>query len=224
MARDTVTPPSRATIFAGLFLALVAPFLSYLCASPIFGAAQTLTRIEWGTVIHWLNLFALIYLVLKIERQPLSSIGARPVRWWTIPAGVGLGIAMMLTFPLIAMLNSFLGLAMDEHFVTALMALPFWIRLLLVLTAGIFEETLFRGYAIERITYLTGSKWIAGFITLVAFTLAHTPAVGFTHLLPVFIVGAYMTALYLWRRDLVLNIVVHLVIDGVQLLLMPMAK
>jgi membrane protease YdiL (CAAX protease family) len=224
MDRDTVTPPSSPIIFAGLFLALVVPFLSYIRSSPILGDAKILTRIEWGTLIHWLNLFALIYLVLRIERQPLSSIGVRPLRWWTIPAGVVFAVAVILTFPLISMLNSFLGLVINQRYGAILMALPFWVRMLLVLTAGIFEETLFRGYAIERITYLTGSKWIAGFITLLAFTLAHTPAVGFTHLLPVFIVGAYMTALYLWRRDLGLNIVAHLVIDGAQLLLVPMFK
>ena len=38
--------------------------------------------------------------------------------------------------------------------------LPFLLRLGLVLTAGICEEFLFRGYAIERFTALTGKLWI----------------------------------------------------------------
>ena len=208
----------------GLFIALIGPYFSYLCVNSFFGEAQSLPRVEWGIVIHWLNLLALLFLVIRLEKLPLSSIGVRAFRWWTIPLAVGVAIAVVATFPLISMLNSALGMSTDQHLFTFLTSLSFGVRVMIVVTAGIFEETLFRGYAVERITQLTGSKWLAALITLLAFALSHVPAVGLTHLLPVFIVSVFVTALYLWRRDLVLNIVTHTVIDGIGLLLGPLAK
>ena len=95
------------------------------------------------------------------------------------------------------------------------------VRVVIVLTAGVFEETLFRGYALERLAAAFDSKWIAGGITVTLFTLAHFPAVGFQHLLPIFIVSMLITLLYLWRRDLVVNMIAHMTIDGVGLLLVP---
>jgi len=58
------------------------------------------------------------------------------------------------------------------------------------------------------------------------FTLAHIPARLLLNrdakLLPVFIVSVFVTLLYLWRRDLVINVVAHATIDGVGLLLAPL--
>ena len=114
---------------------------------------------------------------------------------------------------------SVLGLSSDAQFARRLLALPFVLRVILVITAGVFEETLYRGYAIERLAPLLRSRWAAAAVTLALFTLAHIPAVGLAHLAPVFIVSGFVTLLYLWRRDLVLNIVAHSTIDGISLLL-----
>lgn len=59
-------------------------------------------------------------------------------------------------------------------------------------------------------------------MTVALFTLAHIPAVGLAHLLPVFIVSMFVTLLYLWRRDLVVNVTALATIDGVALLLVPL--
>jgi membrane protease YdiL (CAAX protease family) len=89
------------------------------------------------------------------------------------------------------------------------------------LTAGVFEETLYRGYALERLTMIWGSKWAAAVVTVALFTLAHLPVVGIAHLLPVGIVSVFVTLLYLWRRDLILNMAAHATIDAIGLLLAP---
>jgi len=216
--------PSRSVIYLGLVVALVLPYLTYLLVGGIFGKEQSVARVVIGMVVHWINLLAVLFVVLQLERQPLSSIGLRPWRWGTLFFGVLAGFVVLLSYPLIAMLNSRLGLTTDESLFRFLASLSFWIRLGVVLTAGFFEETLYRGYAFERITYLTGSKWLAGVVTLAAFTLMHIPAVGFVHLLPVFIVGLFVTLLYIWRRNLALNIVAHIVIDGIALLVLPALK
>jgi membrane protease YdiL (CAAX protease family) len=41
------------------------------------------------------------------------------------------------------------------------------------------------------------------------------------HLAPIFVVSSLITLLYLWRRDLVVNMVAHATVDGIALLLAP---
>lgn len=208
----------RPATLVGLLLALAGPMLAFLAPSAAYGATQTPARIAWGLLIHWINLAALIAIVLRAERLPLASIGVRPMRWWTVPLGVVAGVTITVLAGLISRL---LGLSGDPAFVTTLQALPFATRVLLALTAGIFEETLFRGYALERIATLLHGKWAAAGLTLAIFTVAHVPAVGFAHLAPVLIVSSLVTLLYLWRRDLVVNMIAHATIDGIGLLLAP---
>jgi membrane protease YdiL (CAAX protease family) len=203
----------------GLFLALVVPTLPPVIDSVFFGAAETSARVVWGTVVHWANFAALIAVVLLLEHQRLTSIGLRPLTWWTIPLGL---VAGLLIIPISSFLASAAGASADAHFAAFLLSLPFAMRLILVVTAGVFEETLYRGYALERLASLFGNKWLAAAVTVAFFTLAHLPAVGLAHLLPVFIVSVLITLLYLWRRDLVVNVIAHATVDGVALLLVPL--
>ncbi len=218
----THSPPPRQALspatLLGLLLALGAPTLAPVVVSVFLGSQQTGARIAWGIVVHWINFAAVIAVVILLERQRLNSIGLRRLHWWTIPLGVVAGLAII---PISALVSKALGASADARFAAFLQALPFTTRVLLVLTAGVFEETLFRGYALERLASAFKSEWAAAAVTVVIFTLAHVPAVGLTHLLPVFIASVLITLLYLWRRDLVVNIVAHLTIDGVGLLLIP---
>jgi membrane protease YdiL (CAAX protease family) len=72
----------------------------------------------------------------------------------------------------------------DPSFAFLLLSLPFTTRLLVVITAGIFEETLYRGYAFEHLATWLNSKWAVAGVTLPMFTLGHIPAVGLDHLVP----------------------------------------
>jgi CAAX protease family protein len=202
----------------GLFLALIVPLLVPIVDTFFYGAEQTSARIEWGVAVHWVNLAVLIAVVILAERQSLTSIGLRSLRWWTIPLGLLAGVAITA---LAGAVVRALGVSSDQHFTAFLQSLPFSMRLLLVVTAGVFEETLYRGYALERLASAFDSKWVAAAMTVAFFTLAHLPAVGLAHLLPIFIVSLFVTLLYLWRRDLVVNVVAHATIDGVGLLLVP---
>ncbi len=206
---------------AGLFVALVVPFLTYGVAEILYGGAQLSASIAVGLVVHWIHFAVLIAIVLLAEHQPLASIGLKALRWGTVPAGLLAGVAITL---LSNALVRALGLSVDTQVVSYLQSLPFVTRLLLVVTAGVFEETLFRGYAIERLTAISGSQWLAGLVTVTLFTLAHAPAFGFAHLPPICIVSVFITLLYLWRRDLVLNMIAHATIDGIGLLLAPILQ
>jgi membrane protease YdiL (CAAX protease family) len=221
-----VAPPSESRRLApatsvGLFIALGVPFLSYAVGRLIFGPAQSEARIVSGLAVHWVTLAGLIAVIVFWERLPLTSIGLRPVRWWTIPAGLLAGV--VITF-LSGACVSALRLGSDAHYATYLQSLPFILRLLLVVTAGVFEEVLYRGYAIERLTTMWRSRWAAAVVTLGLFVLAHLPVIGLAYLPPVGIVSVFVTLLYLWRRDLILNMIAHATIDGIALLVMPIAQ
>jgi membrane protease YdiL (CAAX protease family) len=210
-------PVPAATLW-GLLLALVVPTGLAFVAPPAYGTPQMAAFLTWGIAVHWANLAAVVAIVILAERQRPASIGLRPLRWWTLPLGLA---AAAIILPAAGFLAEAVGASADTRFAAFLQSLPFMTRLLLVLTAGIFEETLFRGYALERLASWLGNKWWAGAVTVAVFTAAHIPAVGLSHLLPVFIVSVLITLLYLWRRDLVVNIVCHITIDGVGLLLIP---
>lgn len=100
-----------------------------------------------------------------------------------------------------------------------LMATPFWYRLLLVTRAAVCEEILFRGYPILRIEELCGQTWIAAVVTWAVFTIAHLSSWGWAQLIVAGYGGVVLTVLYVWRRDLVCNIVAHFIGDGVGFLL-----
>jgi membrane protease YdiL (CAAX protease family) len=107
-----------------------------------------------------------------------------------------------------------LGLTRNASAAAEVFALPFAPRLRLVLRAAVVEETLFRGYPIERLTEILGNKWAAVLIPMVLFTAARVPFWGLAQAIPVVLASILMTLLYIWKRDLGLNIVAHLVIDG----------
>jgi membrane protease YdiL (CAAX protease family) len=100
----------------------------------------------------------------------------------------------------------------------ALMATPFWWRFISTIRAAVSEEVLFRGYAMERTEALTGSRLIAVFFSCAIFTLAHVSSWGWSHELIVAAGGMAFSLLYLWRRNLWVNIVAHFIVDAVSVL------
>ena len=208
----------RWTTVGGLCLALIAPVLPPLVGS-LFGWAEISTaRLWWGVVVHWVIFAAMLAWVLLVERQTLSSIGVRALRWRALPLGL---IAGTVILGVSGILIGMLHLKSDTSFAEYLMSQPWPTRLMLAITAGVFEETTYRGYALERLTSTLGSKWMAAAVTVLCFVFAHIPAVGLDHILPVLIVSIFITLLYLWRRDLMLNMIAHATVDAISLLVLP---
>jgi uncharacterized protein len=92
----------------------------------------------------------------------------------------------------------------------ALTALPLWFRIIVGATGGIVEETLYRGYAVERLARLTGRRWLGASLATLAFGAAHIPAwgVGFAAVADLQ-AGVVLVLFYLWRRALVANMLAH---------------
>lgn len=194
----------------GLVLAFGLPELGL--PKLLFGDTSIGARI--GREIVWVAFGALLLLwVTQIERLPLASIGLkRPSKGtlgWGLAATVALIATVMLTFAVIA---PALGLHQNMKQTAAIVQVPMWLLILTPIVAGVTEEILYRGYAIERIEFLTGNRWIAAVVSGAAFLLAHW-SWGPTQLILVAFATVILVGLYLWRRDLVCVMIAHVLAD-----------
>ena len=82
----------------------------------------------------------------------------------------------------------------------------------IVFRAGFVEELFYRGYAIERLESLGWPQWAAAIVPLVIFAAMHVTG-GPVNMLIAFTLGAILTAFYLWRQDLVANMIAHFLVD-----------
>jgi uncharacterized protein len=127
----------------------------------------------------------------------------------TLVGGVLLAGALHF-LPLTLPLQNALGSAGLQAGLQELSRMPVWFRVILGATGGMVEETLYRGYAVERLAMITGRPWLAGILSAVAFGLAHIPAWGMGFAIAADLpYGIVMTIFYLWRRDLLANILAH---------------
>lgn len=169
-------------------------------------------------VIWWILTLSVLFYVRRVELRPLSSIGFQKVSLQDMLAGLGAGIVMIAGFAVIY-LSVLPALHLSESSqVNELMVTPFWWRLISVIRAAIGEEVIFRGFAIERGREVFGSLRIAGVLSWIVFTLEHISTWGWSHVLIAGFGGLLLTLLYVWRRNLWINIIAHFVVDGVGLL------
>jgi membrane protease YdiL (CAAX protease family) len=88
-------------------------------------------------------------------------------------------------------------------------AMPVLLVLALILSAAVFEEILYRGYPLERLTEITGRRWVAVTLTLPLFVAPHLVFFGPEWLLYQGSATAAIYILFLWRRNLVANMLLH---------------
>ena len=182
----------RTPTIVGLIAAIAGPPLLVL-----LGRGASFTTKVLLEVAYWAIAAFVLWMV------PLKSIGLRRPTWMTWLSAAVLWIFCWFVLP--RGTTPEMQSALHE-----LAALPLWFRVVAGATGGIIEEILYRGYTIERLIWLTHRQWLAATVSVVAFTLAHIPAWGAGYSLAADLpFGIVMTLFYLWRRDLVANIVAH---------------
>lgn len=204
------------TGIAGLLLALGGIALPFGTWDHAFASTGHMAANE---LVYWGLVAAVLCYVVRIERRPLTSIG------FTAPGRRDILVALATGILIIALLGViylvvFPALHWDEtRQLQTLTVAPFWLRFISVVRAAVAEEILFRGYAIERVQELTGSRSAAGVFTWAVFTLEHLSYWGWHHLLVAGAAGAMLTLLYLWRRNLWGNMLAHFMVDAAGFLL-----
>jgi membrane protease YdiL (CAAX protease family) len=161
--------------------------------------------------------------VKRWELKPLSSIGLRVdgVRT-SLLRGLWLALIVLAVTVGLYLLLRGVGVRLGED-----RANVFHPSLLVVtvsmLRAGVAEEIFYRGFAIERLQSLTGSKLLAALAPLTIFAVSHYPQ-GLGGIVAVFVLGGILTAFYLKYRDLLANIMAHFLADFVLNVVLPLVS
>jgi membrane protease YdiL (CAAX protease family) len=197
----------------------VATLLVALAVPNVFGALPTglvgpapVPAVQWLIFLLYFGVAtATVVLVLRADGVTPAEIGLRRPGWITVASGVALWAVGLLVLPLItAPLARLFGTDGVQSGLNELAAVPRALRVVVAIGAGAVEELLYRGFAIERLSRLTSRRWLAGAIAATLFGLAHLSSWGLGFALSSDLpFGIYMTVFYLWRRDLVANMIAH---------------
>lgn len=205
----------RATA-TGLTLALLGPLFVAIAASHFELAPTTFSRsLPW--LLAMLALLASILAIVRWwERLPWSSLGFRRPTWRSFVWGLTLAAFFVLVFgPLVAHLFARLDSVGFDQRGASTANLPLWYLSLLIVVVGTMEEVLYRGYAIHRLADWTGSPLLGATISTAAFALAHVPMWGWVTSLSFVFSGGLLAAFFMWRRDIIANIIAHVLTDVV---------
>lgn len=200
----------RASSF-GVLLAL--GFFSLPVGSWIHEDAGLANRLAFELIV-WAWVAGILLYVLRVERRPLSSIGFRALG---VKDGIIAIVAGILILAILALISFVIFPALhwsESSQVASVLSLPYWLNILIVVRAAVSEEILFRGYPMERLEELTGSRAVAGVVTCVVFTLDHIDFWGWHHIFIAGSAGAVLTLLYLWRRNIWVNMIAHFIVDA----------
>jgi membrane protease YdiL (CAAX protease family) len=199
------------TSAVGLLIALAGPPIFVAFSERLFGELPGL-GVQVALQLLYCGMAAfLLWFVLRVERLPLKSIGLRRPTWLTVVSGIGLLlVGSFVVAPMTVPLQEALGTDGMQAGLDELAAMPLWFRLVVGLTGGMIEEFFYRGYAVERLATITGRAWIGGLISALVFGLAHIPEWGLGFALAADLpFGVLTTVFYLWRRDLLANMLAH---------------
>lgn len=152
-----------------------------------------------------------LFIMFRHERLSWSSVGLRrPDGSTLLTAGLLITSGLLLQALVIDPLVSVSGREGVDEGIRQLAALPLWFRLFIGATSGTVEELLYRGYAVERLAALAGRRSVGAGLATLGFAVAHIAGWGLSFaLIGDLPFGILMTAFYLWRRDLVANMVAH---------------
>jgi membrane protease YdiL (CAAX protease family) len=203
------TKVSRAT-WAGLAISLFA-MLAIRQVFVFFVPETTFASAILKEGLIWVSALALIFMIRRGEHLPMRSIGLGTARWWkSILWGLVIAMVSAVAVGGLAYLTGYghgPGSAAFEK-------LPLWLITAIVFRAGVVEELFYRGYALERLQMIGLGRFWSVAIPLVIFSLGHWSG-GAANILIAFAAGLILTGFYLWRRDLVANMIGHGLIDFV---------
>lgn len=177
--------------------------------------------VRWGlqgppSVImwNWIAVGILLAYMFRVEGRGLDSILlTRPDRRDVLLAiGFGL-VGIIIQMATTTVLNPPTGN------IDTILGYSLPVIVALILTTAITEEILFRGYAIERLEELTGRLWAAVGFSFVVFVAPHILFFGPLWLITNGLNVVLLYVLYVWRRNLVACMLMHLL--GNSLLLIP---
>ena len=205
------------TILLLLFLLVGWPFLSYVLMresrveldSPLIDPAL---QLYLPTIVIELLIFLLIILVLKRGGESLRNIGWGEFNGKNLLIGIGFVFfanAILLTLSLI------LGIKQPKEIEFLLPKTAtdrlFWV--MMSLTAGVVEETGFRGYVLTKLNLFVKNWWITAIISSFFFGVGHFYQ-GWGGSVLTGAYGLLFCGLFIWRKSLAPCILAHFLQDA----------
>jgi len=216
MAPDDRLPPAhRLSAALGAIAAVAWPFLVLRGHHSLLDL-----RDDWFTIgAEWSAVLVLAAIAFLLQRHRPSHFGLRGFGWRDLGCML---LALGVMFAVVGFLSRFTARPTAIPSPRQLAALPLFPRVVLVLTAGCCEEFLYRGFLIEELRDLTGSRALAAAVSVVAFALAHGGRYGLSSALLIpGSIGLIITLLYLWRRNLPLCMLMHATVDALSVIVVP---
>ena len=188
----------------------------------VFRFIQTDKAVKLPRLIFWILAVVVLFLAIHEDPSYLTQIGLGTINLGNIAIGLGTGLIVVLLWPVLQKLQVILGGTKTEgsEQFQNLISLSRSDRVFLVVTAGFVEEIFFRGYAIGIGQEIFGSLWIALSVSSICFTMGHFRW-GKSHLITVFLVGVFLSTLFIYTQDLLSCILAHTLIDFIGFLLVP---
>jgi membrane protease YdiL (CAAX protease family) len=218
ISRKNVTPT-----VVGLVIALFALPVFMAIYRAITGANHSNEQVLARELAVFLLVGLLLWIVKRWEHLPLSSIGlhANMLRA-SLLRGLWLAVIVLAVtvglYLLLSKVHVHLGEERGSVFHPSLLVVT-----VSMLRAGVAEETFYRGFAIERLQSITGSKLLAGLVPLTIFAVSHYRQ-GVGGIVAIFVVGGILTVAYMKFRDLVANITAHFLADFVLNVVLPLVS
>ncbi|QDH35185.1 CPBP family intramembrane glutamic endopeptidase [Porphyrobacter sp. YT40] len=200
-------------MIAALVALIGAALVVFLRGKGLFGRDAMSVRLRSAAAL-WL--VALVGAVLAFRQPGFDMAGIGLYRFGWREAGLGLlfGVLGILSVPLYILVARRLGgAAHNAEAITTLASAPLPWRLVLLTTAGVAEEVIFRAVAIGALVAAGVPLAIAVAISLAVFVVLHRSSWGAVHLIFVAVAGALMTAAFVlggvWAA-----ILAHVIIDA----------
>jgi membrane protease YdiL (CAAX protease family) len=192
----------------GLFISLFGMLIVRHVVSFLWPSAS-LTSVICKESLIWACAAALFMVLRFGERSSLASIGIGTARWWkSLLWGLIIAVICGVVGMALAHITGYGNGAASSLFDR----LPVWLITLIVIRAGIVEEFFYRGYAIERLQRVGLGRFTSTAIPLAIFALAHWTG-GWANIVIALALGGVLSGFYLWRRDLVANMIGHGLVD-----------
>jgi membrane protease YdiL (CAAX protease family) len=209
-------------IFTCIALMLIYPFFSVPIQHATAGLAPRVGEIQARILTEgaiWLYGALVVGIALLGERRTLASIGLVRPTFATLFWGVAAAVTLLAMGAAVSYVT-YSALKEPNRSVAEIEALvrgSLVYALFIALRGGVIEEVFYRGLAIEQLTVLTGRRWFAAVAATLVFIVIHALRFDLRQLITIAVPSIGFTALYLWRRNLLVNIIAHFLIDAIAL-------
>jgi membrane protease YdiL (CAAX protease family) len=212
----------RQRIVAAIGLVLAFGFVLRKLIVPV-SMPSPLHEAALSILVQWVTTGIVAVIAFRWLRLNRTELGLRVPRLLDWPIALATLVVGMVAAGVVS--SAFPAPDSAKSFVKTIISLPLPFRIVLVITAGVCEEFLFRGFGITVLTRLIGNRWLSGLLSLAAFTVAHAGLFGWTSsLLTPCVLGLFLTLLFLLRKNLIIGMVVHALVDAIGLILVPMVS